>query len=407
MLKNNGNIIVGIDIGTTKICTLVGEKSVDGVDIVGVGINPSAGLRKGLIIDVEAAVDSVEQAVKRAETMAGCTIESVFTGISGSHIKSVNTHGVVAVKNREIKRSDIKRSLDAAKALSVPADREIIHVLPQEFVVDDQGGIRDPLGMSGMRLEAKVHVVTGAVASARNIIKCANRTGLDVKDIILQQLASSEAVLSDDEKDLGSVLVDIGGGTTDIAIFFRGGIGYTSVIAVGGNHFTSDIAIGLRTSIKDAETLKKDYGSARPNPQNRHELIEVKNVDGRDHRTMPRGALYDIMHPRAEELLHLIRRELFKSELQDVLGAGIVLTGGVSLMPGMRELAEDILGKPVRIGYPQGIKGLTDVVNNPMYATGVGLLLYGSKRPNAQVSGNGNMWKTLIKRMREWFSEVV
>lgn len=405
-MKNNGNCIVGIDVGTTKVCTIVGEKSAEGITIIGIGIHPSSGLKKGMIIDVEATVNSIKQAVQKAQSMSDYTIESVYTGISGSHIKSFNTHGVIAVKSREVKRADVKRSIDAAKALAVPADREIIHVLPQEFIVDDQGGIRDPLGMTGMRLEAKVHVVTGAVSSARNIIKCANRTGLDVKDIILQQLASSEAVLSDDEKDLGTVLVDIGGGTTDIALFFRGGIGYTSVIPIGGNHFTSDIAIGLRTPIKEAERIKKEYGCARSNPENKSQLIEVVNVDGRDQRSISRGALYDIIQPRAEELLQLVKREIVKSELEEMLGSGVVLTGGASLMPGLASMAEEILGLPVRIGYPRGVKGLTDVVNNPMYSTGVGLLVYGSKRPDVQLNGNGNLWKVLVKRMRDWFSEA-
>ncbi len=404
-MTGNGNMVVGIDVGTTKVCTIIGEKTADGISIVGLGMHPSTGLKKGMIIDVEATVESIKLAVHKAETMADCTIESVYTGISGSHIKSFNTHGVIPIKSREVKRSDIKRSIDAAKALTIPVDREIIHVLPQEFLVDDQGGIRDPLGMAGMRLEAKVHVVTGAVSSAKNIIKCANKTGLDVKDIILQQLASSEAVLTSDEKELGTVLVDVGGGTTDIAVFVKGGISYTAVIPIGGNHFTSDIAIGLRTTIKEGERIKKDYGCAKANGENIKEMLEIMSVDERDKRLVSRGALHEIIQPRAEELLHLIKREIVKSELEDVLGSGVVLTGGTSLLRGLRELAEEKLDLPVRIGYPQGVNGMSEVVNSPTYATGVGLLIYGNRSLNVAFNANGNMLKAVIKRMRDWFSE--
>ncbi len=402
-----GNLIAGLDIGTTKICTIIAENSSEGIDIVGIGTHPSKGLKKGMIVDIGATIESIRKAIKEAERMADHEIETVYTGISGGHIKSFNSHGVIAIKNREVKRSDIKRSIDAARAIAIPVDREIIHVLPQEFIVDDQRGIRDPLGMSGMRLEAKVHVVTGAVTSAQNIIKCANRTGLDVKDIILQQLASSEAVLTADEKELGVALVDMGGGTTDTAIFFNGSIGYTSIIPVGGNHFTSDIALGLRTPIKEAERIKKEYGCAIAHSVDRDEMIEVMSTDGKETRTISRRTLCEIIEPRAEELLQLIHKEILKSELAEFLGAGVVLTGGASMMPGIRELAEKIFKLPVRIGYPRGVRGLKDVVNNPMFATGVGLVLYGSnQKSNQNFNGKGNLFNALVQRMRGWFLEV-
>ncbi|MBN2468305.1 MAG: cell division protein FtsA [Deltaproteobacteria bacterium] len=407
-MRSNGNMVVGVDVGTTKTCVLIGEKTPDGVDIVGIGVHPSLGLKKGIIIDVEATIESIRHAVHEAERMADYEVEAVYTGISGAHIKGFNSHGVVAVKNREIKRSDIKRSIDAARAVTIPVDREIIHVLPQEYIVDDQGGIRDPLGMSGMRLEAKVHVVTGAIASAKNIVKCANQTGLDVKDIILEQLGSSEAVLTDDEKDLGSVMIDIGGGTTDIAVFLKGSIGHTSVIPIGGNHFTSDIAIGMRTPVKEAERIKKEYGCALPGTVNRDETIEVMSVDGKESRAVSRRRLCEIIEPRAEELFELIHKEIIKSELGELIGSGIVLTGGSALMPGIKEMAEKMLRLPVRIGYPQRTRGLTEVVNNPMYATAVGLLLYGNgKSSNNVFKGNNGPLNSLVKTMRGWFFEFI
>lgn len=404
-MGNNGNLVSGLDIGTTKVCAVIGARNEEGVEIVGVGTHPSHGLKKGMIIDLEATIDSIRKAVKEAERMADHQIETVYTGISGSHVKSLNSHGVIAVKNREVKRTDIKRSIDAARAIAIPADREIIHVLPQEFIVDDQAGIRDPLGMSALRLEAKVHVVTGAVASAQNIVKCANRTGLDVRDIILQQLASSEAVLSTDEKELGVALVDLGGGTTDLAVFFNGAIGYTSVIPVGGNHFTSDIALGLRTPIKEAERVKKEFGCVHTGSVSRDEKIELLGTDGRETRIISRRALCEIIEPRAEELLELVHKELIRSELKDFLGAGVVLTGGSAVMSGMCELAEKTFGLPVRVGYPQGIRGLTDVVNNPMYSTAVGLVLHGAEQ-KAKSSLNGTRFSAVLNRMRGWFLEV-
>lgn len=406
-MGNSRNVVVGLDIGTTKICTIVGEKTAEGIEIVGIGTSSSKGLKKGMIIDIEATIDSIRHAKKGAEKMADYKIETVYTGISGGHVKSFNSHGVTAVKSREVKRADIKRSLDAARAIVIPTDREIIHVLPQEFIVDDQGGIQDPLGMSGKRLEAKVHVVTGAVTSAQNIVKCANQTGFDVKDIILQQLASSEAVLTPEEKALGVALVDIGGGTTDIAIFFNGSITYTSVIPIGGNQFTSDIALVLRTPVKEAERIKREYGNAFANSVSRDEMIDVLTADGSGSRSIARRTLCEIIEPRAEETLTLVCREIIKSELVEFIGAGVVLTGGASLLPGIKEMAEKIFKFPVRIGYPQGVKGLKDVADNPMYATGIGLILYGNNhQANHNFNGNGNSSHTFVQRMKKWFLEV-
>jgi cell division protein FtsA len=406
-MGNSRNVVVGLDIGTTKICTIVGEKTAEGIEIVGIGTSSSKGLKKGMIIDIEATTDSIRHAKKGAEKMADYKIETVYAGISGGHVKSFNSHGVTAVKSREVKRADIKRSLDAARAIVIPTDREIIHVLPQEFIVDDQGGIQDPLGMSGKRLEAKVHVVTGAVTSAQNIVKCANQTGFDVKDIILQQLASSEAVLTPEEKALGVALVDIGGGTTDIAIFFNGSITYTSVIPIGGNQFTSDIALVLRTPVKEAERIKREYGNAFANSVSRDEMIDVLTADGSGSRSIARRTLCEIIEPRAEETLTLVCREIIKSELVEFIGAGVVLTGGASLLPGIKEMAEKIFKFPVRIGYPQGVKGLKDVADNPMYATGIGLILYGNNhQANHNFNGNGNSSHTFVQRMKKWFLEV-
>jgi cell division protein FtsA len=408
-MGSNGNMVVGLDIGTAKICAIIGEKTPEGVDVVGIGTHPSLGLKKGIIVDIEATIDSIRKAVKDAERMAEYEVETVYTGVSGGHIRSINSHGVIALKNKEVRRADVKRSIDAARAITVPVDREIIHVLPQEFIVDDQGGIRDPLGMSGMRLEAKVHVVTGAVTSAQNIIKCANRTGLDVKELVLQQLASGEAVLTDDERELGTVLVDIGGGTTDIAIFFRGSVVYTSVLPLGGNHFTSDVALGLRTTMKEAERIKREYGSAIAGSVNREEKIQVMSVDGRDSQVVSKRTLCEIIEARAEEIFQLIQKEILRSEMGACLGSGVVLTGGASLLPGLTKLAEKMFGQPVRIGYPQGVKGLEDIVRNPMYATGVGLLLFsGNQRSGSHGNGNGNgsFFHTLIHTMRRWLLEV-
>jgi cell division protein FtsA len=356
------NLVVGLDIGTTKICAIVGEVTAEGIDIVGIGTAPSKGLRKGCVINIESTVGSIKRAVEEAELMAGCEIHSVYAGIAGGHIRGFNSHGIVAVKDREVNEADIERVIDAAKAVAIPVDREVIHILPQEFVIDDQDGIREPLGMSGVRLEAKVHIVTGAVTSAQNIVKCAQKCALNVSDIVLEQLASALAVLSEDEKELGVALVDIGGGTTDIAIFHGGSIQHTSVVAIGGHHMTNDIAVGLRTPAEEAETIKKRWGCASTRMIRPGETIEVPSIGGRKSRELSRQILGDILEPRVVEIFELVQREIEKMKLTELLASGVVLTGGSTLLPGMVEMAEEVIGLPVRLGVPQGIGGLVDVV---------------------------------------------
>jgi cell division protein FtsA len=407
--SQQSSIVVGLDIGTTKICTIVGEVTDEGViDIIGIGTHPSKGLRKGVVVNIEATVASIRRAVEEAELMAGCEITTVYTGIAGGHIKGFNSQGIVAVKDKEIRETDIARVIDAAKAVAIPLDREVIHVLPQEFIIDDQGGIKEPLGMAGVRLEAKVHIVTGAVSSAQNIIKCANRTGLNVADIVLQPLASSEAVLSEEEKDLGVCLVDIGGGTTDIAIFKDGSIVHTAVIALGGNNLTSDIAIGLRTPTEEAERIKQKHGCCITKSVDKEETIEVPSVGGRQPRVLRRSVLAEILEPRVEEIFQLVQRELQKCGYEDLLASGVVITGGSTLLEGMPELAEEVLGLPTRRGMPRNIGGLVDVVKSPMYATGVGLVLYGAKHQDLKVFKirEENVYKKVKSRMRTWLEEI-
>ncbi len=407
MSGNKDNLIVGLDIGTTKICAIVGHLAHDGIDIVGIGKVASKGLRKGVVINIEATVEAVRQALQEAELMAGCEIKSVFVGIAGGHIKGMNSQGVIAIKNREVTGEDIQRVIDAAKAIAIPMDREVIHILPQEFIIDDQDGIKEPLGMNGVRLEAKVHIVTGAVASAQNIIKSCNRAGVDVADIVLEQLASSEAVLTPDEKDLGVVLLDIGGGTTDIAIYSEGAIKHTAVLSLGGNHLTNDIAVGLRTPTGDAEKIKQDYGCCLASMVGKDETIEVPSVGGREVRQLSRQLLAEILEPRVEEIFTLANREIIKSGFEDLIASGVVITGGSAILPGMPELAEQVFNLPVRRGLPVDIGGLVDVVNSPVYATGVGLLKYGSR--NLQVRnfaiGQDNVFDKIFRRMKEWFGE--
>jgi cell division protein FtsA len=408
MSNKRENLVVGLDIGTTKICAIVGNLNDDGsLDIVGIGTSPSQGLRKGVVINIEGTVGAIKKALQEAELMAGCEIKSVFAGIAGGHIKGMNSQGVIAIKNREVNNDDIRRVIDAAKAIAIPMDREVIHILPQEFIIDDQDGIKEPLGMNGVRLEAKVHIVTGAVASAQNIIKSCNRAGVDVADIVLEQLASSEAVLSPDEKDLGVALLDIGGGTTDIAIFVDGAIKHTAVLSLGGNHLTNDIAVGLRTPTADAEKIKRNYGCCLTSMVGKDETIEVPSVGGREPRVLSRQLLAEILEPRVEEIFTLVNREIVKSGFEDVIASGVVITGGSAILPGMPELAEQIFNLPVRRGVPREIGGLTDVVNSPVYATGVGLVKYGSR--NLQISnfsiGQENVFDKVIRRMKEWFGE--
>ena len=400
-------VVVGLDIGTTKICTVVGEMVDDQVNIIGLGTYPSKGLRKGVVINIESTVQSIKKAVEEAELMAGCEITSVYAGIAGGHIKGINSHGVIAVKNREITASDVKRVIDAASAVAIPMDREVIHIIPQEFIVDDQDGIRDPVGMSGVRLEGRVHIVTGAITSAQNIIKCANRAGLDVDDIVLEQLGSSDAVLPPEEKDLGVAIIDIGGGTTDLIIFASGSIKHTAVVSLAGSHITSDISMGLRTPLEEAEKIKIRYGCCLASMVRKDETVEVPSVGGRKPRVLSRQTLAEIIEPRVEEILTLVQNEVSRTGFGNLIASGIILTGGSTILEGMPELAEQIFNLPVRRGTPTGIGGLVDMVNSPMYATGVGLVLYGSRnKEQARFKvGEGNIFSKVTHRMKEWIGE--
>jgi cell division protein FtsA len=402
------NLIIGLDIGTTKICVIVAERNENGVDIIGIGTHPSRGLRKGVVVDIDATVNSIKQAVEEAELMADCEITSVYAGIAGGHIDGFNSHGVVAVKDREVREGDIRRVIDAAKAVAIPMDREVIHVIAQEFIIDEQDGIREPLGMSGVRLEAKIHIVTAAVTSAQNIVKCANRAGLNVMDIVLEPLASAEAALAGDERDLGVCLIDIGGGTTDIAVFEEGSIKHTSVLSLGGYHVTNDIAVGLRTPFDEAERIKKKFGVAASRFLSGDDILSVPSVGGRRPRQMSRKMLCEIIEPRVDEILNLARQELAKEGLENRIPSGVVLTGGCSALEGMTELAEEVFEAPVRRGIPRNIGGLQDVVRGPMYATGVGLAIFGA----SQEQGHGHsrfrirdesIFGRVRQRMRDWF----
>jgi len=402
-------LIVGLDIGTSKICCVVGEVRPDRmVDIIGMGSHPSIGLRKGVVINIENTVDSIKEAIEEAETMAGCEISSVYAGIAGGHIKGFNSHGVIALKKREVGKLDIERVIDAARAVAIPMDREVIHTLPQEFIVDDQAGISDPTGMSGVRLEVKIHIVTGSVTSAQNIIKCANRAGLDVYDIVLESLASSEAVLTDEERNLGVALIDFGGGTTDLAIFSQGSIKHTFVLTLGGDNLTNDIAIGIRTPFKEAEKIKIKYGCGLTSLIGEDETIEVPGVGDRKPRTISRRLLGEILEPRVEELFSLIYQEMVRSGYDDLVSSGVVVTGGSAILPGVPEVVEQVFNMPARIGYPASIGGLKEIVNSPMYSTAVGLVLYGANSQQREKRfriRDTNIFNRIVSRMKRWFTE--
>jgi cell division protein FtsA len=406
-MAKRSSIVVGLDIGTSKVCAIVGEMTEKGAEVIGVGTHASHGLRKGVVINIESTVESIKKAVEEAELMAGCEINTVFTGIAGGHIKGFNSHGIVAVKNKEVSERDVERVIDAAKAVAIPMDREVLHILPQDYIIDDQDGIKEPLGMSGVRLEAKVHIVTGAVTSAQNIIKCCNRTGLNVADIVLEPLASAEAALTAEEKELGVALVDMGGGTTDIALFHDGSVKHTAVLAIGGNHLTGDIAAGLRTPIGEAERIKQRFGYARTSMVTKDERVEVPSVGGRSSRTISRQILCEIIEPRLDEIFQLIRREIAKSGYDGSLASGVVMTGGSTLLRGMVEMAEEVLGMPARPGVPIHVGGLVDVISSPIYATGVGLVLYGMKRQDKNFFRirEDNLFGKVKGRMVDWFSE--
>ncbi|KAF3981606.1 MAG: cell division protein FtsA [Methylococcales symbiont of Hymedesmia sp. n. MRB-2018] len=397
------NIIVGLDIGTAKVATIVAEHTSDGeIEIIGIGMAPSKGLKKGVVVNLETTVLSIRRAVEEAELMAGCQIKSVFAGIAGSHIKSLNSHGIVAIKDKEVTQYDIDRVIDSARAVAIPADQKILHILPQEFVIDQQEGIKEPVGMSGIRLEAKVHMVTCSVSAAQNIIKCIRRCGLEVEDIVLEQLASCTSVLTEDEKELGVCLIDIGGGTTDIAIFAEGAIKHTAVIPIAGDQVTNDIAVALRTPTKSAEQNKREHACALAQLADAEEMIDVPSIGDRKPRKISVQNLAEIIEPRYEELMLLVQAELRRSGYEDLVAAGMVLTGGSSKVKGLVELAEEIFHMPVRMGMPQHVTGLTDVVQNPVYSTGVGLLLYGSEH-QGRVGGKNSDRQGLWAKIKNWF----
>ncbi len=425
---NRGNLVVGLDVGTTKICAIVGEvkpgenhdngffsKKDNGggpgagsvIDIVGIGSAPSKGLRKGVVVNIESTVESIRKAVEEAETMAGIDINAVHVGIAGGHVNSFLSHGVVALRDKEIGQQEIGKVIDAAKAIAIPLDREVLHVVPIGFTVDGQNGINDPRGMGGVRLEAKVRIITGAVTSVQNLIKSCQRAGLEVLDIVLEPLASAEATLSREEKDLGVGIVDIGGGTTDIALFHEGNVSHTSVLTLGGNNFTNDVAIGLRVPASEAERIKKRDGCSLISMSEQDEEIGVVYPGGRPDRKIPRRHLIEILQPRSEELFYLIKEEIVKSGFYGMMTSGVVLTGGSVLMKGMDVMAENILELPVRIGSPSGIGGITDIVCTPMYATGVGLVHYGAGEIiTRQKFSNGNLFNGVKARMKEWVRGV-
>ncbi len=403
--KPNKDLMVGIDIGTSKVVAIVGEITSDGkINVIGLGSHPSQGMKRGVVVNIESAVGSIQNAVEEAELMAGCQIYSAYTGIAGSHIRSINSHGIVAIRDREVTQTDVDRVIDAAKAVAIPADQKILHILPQEFIIDNQDSIREPIGMSGVRLEAKVHIVTGAVSAAQNIVKCLKRCGLVASDIVLEQFASSQSILAEDEKELGVCMIDIGGGTTDIAIFTDGSIRHTAVIPIAGDQVTNDIAIALRTPARNAEEIKLKYACALQDLADTNQMIDIPTVGDRPGRHLSKRALAEVVEARYEELFTLVATEIRRSGLEDLIAAGIVLTGGASKVEGAVELAERVFKMPVRLGTPQFVTGLPDVINNPVYATGVGLLIYGlQQRDNQRETLTQPSLKGLLGRMKSWF----
>jgi cell division protein FtsA len=404
--RETRNILVALDIGTSKIVTLVAEVTPEGtLNLIGMGSHPSRGLKKGVVVNIESTVNAIQRSLEEAELMADVKIREVITGIAGSHIKSFNSHGMVAIKDKEVQQYDIDRVIETARAVNIPMEQQVLHILEQEFVIDGQGGVRQPLGMSGMRLEVKVHIVTGAVSAAQNIMKCVRRCGLEVKDLMLQPLASADAVLLDDERDLGVCLVDIGGGTTDLAVFTEGAIKHTSVIPIAGDQITNDIAMALRTPTKDAEDLKIQHGVALRQLASVNDMIDVPGVGERGPRELSRQTLAEVIEPRVEELYSLIQRELRSCGLEELLSSGIVITGGSSLMKGMVELGEEVFHMPVRVGLPHYTGALAEVVRNPKYSTGIGLLLAGldqmKRDQHAKLQGAG--FKEVFERMKNWF----
>ncbi len=398
--------LVGLDIGTSKVAAIVGEVNREGeIEIIGIGTHISRGMKKGVVINIESTVQSIQRAVEEAELMSGCQIDSVYAGIAGSHIRSINSHGIVAIRDREVFPQDVERVIDAAQAMAIPADQKILHILPQEYVIDSQDGVKEPLGMSGVRLEAKVHLVTCAVNASQNIEKCIERCGLTVNDVILEQLASSYSVLSDDERDLGVCLVDIGGGTTDIAVFTDGAIRHTTVIPIAGDQVTNDIAMALRTPTQNAEEVKIKYACALTQLAGAEDMIKVPGVGDKPAKELSRQALAEVVEPRYDELFTLIQAELRRSGFEDLVAAGIVLTGGASKMEGVIELAEEIFHMPVSLGSPNNVAGLKDIVRDPVYATGVGLLQYGKQREEEMPGRGRSRGAGVFSKTRKWLSD--
>ena len=407
-IRENKDLIVGLDIGTSKIVALVAEALPEGgIHIIGMGSAPSRGLKKGVVVDIEATVSAIQRALEEAELMANCKITQVYTGIAGSHIKAQNSSGMLPIRDREVSQSDKDRVVEIARALNIPADQQVLHVLPQEYIIDGQDGVREPLGMSGVRLEVKVHIVTGAVSAAQNIVKCVRRCGLEVQDLVLQPLASSKAVLNNDEKDLGVCLVDIGGGTTDIAVYTRGAIQHVAVIPIAGDQITNDIAMTLRTPTREAEDLKIQHGTALRQLADPKEMIEVPGIGERGPRMLSKQLLSEVIEPRAEELYSLVLAELRRSGFAEQLSSGIVLTGGSSQMRGMVELAEEVFDMPVRIGTPEYIGGFSERVKSPRFATSVGLLLTGLEKHETDQAARiqGASFKQILERMKSWFQQ--
>lgn len=408
-MQGNENLLVGLDIGTTKICAVVGEMLDDEINIIGVGSHPSTGLRKGSVVNIESTVDSIKKAVEEAELMADCNISSVYVGIAGNHIKGFNSHGIIAIKGREITEMDVERVIDAAKAVAIPPDREILHVISQEFIVDEMTSIQNPVGMTAVRLEAKIHIITGAVSAARNIIKCCHKAGLEVCDIALESLASGYAVLTDEEKELGCILADMGGGTTDLALFKDNNLKFIYELTVGGHNLTNDISVGLRTPLPEAEKIKKTHGTCIPQNVKNGDIIEVPAVGGREPKRLTKGILAEILEPRVEEIFSLLKQELFSNGLENSFPAGFILTGGSVVMDGIVEMAESVFSVPVRIGEANRIGGLKDIVRNPAYATGVGLVIFGSQKSGrTQVPKNDSHGlQMIINKMKQWFKNII
>ena len=404
--KEEKNLIIGLDIGTSKVVAIVAELMADGsMNVIGLGQHVSRGLKKGVVINIDSTVNAIQRAIEEAELMADCTIKNVFTGIAGSHVQSINARGMVKIKDAEVTQADVARVIETAQAIALPSDQQILHILTQEYIIDGQEDVREPLGMSGMKLEVKVHIVTGAVAAAQNIVKSIKRCGLEVTDLILQPLASSEAVLTEDEKELGVCLVDIGRATTDIAVFKQGAIRHTAVIPIAGDQITNDVAVALRTPTQSAEDIKIKHGCALRQLADPREVVEVQGTDGRESRQLSVQTLAEVIEPRVVELYEFVLAELRRSGLEEMIASGIVITGGSSMMKGMVELGEEIFHMPVRMGLPRYVGGLSEVVSNPRYATGVGLLLIGKRQvaQQIQVGLDANSFGRILERMKSWF----